>query len=71
MNKFLTKLIILLELVIGVAFFMAGISAFFGYFILNALLCVIGFFVFTDGLSKIDNPDDRPKPNDSNEENKI
>lgn len=69
MNKFLIKLFILMEIAIGAFLFMAGLSGFFSYFIFNALLCVIGFFVFIDGVSKIDNPETRKKPDDKDENN--
>ena len=68
MNKFLNKLITFIELVIGAGLFMFGIAGFFSYFIFNALLCVMGFFVLLDGLSKFDNPDDRNDKNKNNEE---
>ena len=68
MNNFLNKLITLLELAIGTFLFFTGISGFFSYFIFNVLLSVIGFFVFVDGLSKIDNPPDRNNNEQNNEE---
>lgn len=67
MNKFLSKLITLMELAIGAFLFIQGIGGLFSYFIFNALLCVVGFFVFADGLSKVDNPEDRNKPQNNNE----
>jgi len=68
MNKFLSKLITLLEVVVGAGLLMAGITGFFSHFIFNALCTVMGFMVITDGFSKVDNPDDRQDKNKNNEE---
>jgi len=68
MNRFLNKLITLCEAVIGAGLFIAGLSGFLSMFILNALLCVMGFFVFIDALSKVDNPEDRDNNKQNNEE---
>ena len=78
MKKFLYKLITLAEIAIGAGLLLLGVTGFFSYFIFNALIGTIGFFVFIDALSRVDNPDKRyrltPPPSDSeneNEENKI
>ena len=73
MKKFLNKLVTLAELGIGAFLFLLGVTGTFAYFIFNALLGVMGFFVFIDALSKIDNPETRKlkenNPNENKEEN--
>jgi len=69
MNKFLSKLITLLEVVVGAGLLMAGVTGFFSHFIFNALCFVMGFMIITDGFSKVDNPDERQDKNKNNEEN--
>ena len=67
MKKFLNKLVTLAELGIGAFLFLLGVTGTFAYFIFNALLGVMGFFVFIDALSKIDNPETRKPDNDDKE----
>lgn len=67
LRKILLKLFNLGELVVGAALFLFGFSGLFNYFILNALLCLMGFFVFIDALSGVDNPQNRKEtPIDEN-----
>lgn len=72
MNKFLTKLINLLEIVIGAGLLLAGVTGYiFSIFLFNALLCVMGFFILADGLSKVDDPGNRDNPpQDQNNEHR-
>ena len=56
MQKFLTKLVTLLELLIGVGLLFGGVTGFFSYFLFNVLIGVMGFFILLDGLEKVDAP---------------
>ena len=67
MKKFLNNLLTLAELGIGAFLFLLGVTGTFTYFIFNALLGVMGFFVFIDALSKIDNPETRNPDNEDEE----
>ncbi len=62
MQKFLSKLITLLEVVIGVALLMGGVTGFFSYFLFNVLIGVMGFFILLDGLEKVDTPQEPSQP---------
>ena len=59
MSKLLLKLLTFLELAVGASLLILGISGFFSYFLFNALLGVMGFFILADGLGKIDDPAQR------------
>jgi len=56
MKKFLTKVITLLELMIGLGLLLGGVTGFFSYFLFNVLIGAMGFFILLDGLEKIDAP---------------
>ena len=62
MQKFLQKLITLLEVVIGVALLFGGVTGFFSYFLFNVLIGVMGFFILLDGLEKVDAPQTPSQP---------
>ena len=64
MNKLLLKLLTLLELAVGSTLLILGVSGFFSYFLFNALLGVMGFFILADGLTKIDDPSQRDDKDD-------
>ena len=63
MQKLLLKLLTLLEIGVGVFLLLIGVTGTFTYFLFNALIAVMGFFVMADGLGRIDDPSERDNNN--------